>query len=277
VPLLDEALLELHEPDRLAVILHFMEGRTFHEVGSALGIGEDTARKRVNRCLEQLSHFFRRRGFAAPALVAGAPLFTLSSHAAPAGLAASATTAGLAAAHSAATSTLTLIKGALKIMAWTKAKTAIVAGAAVILAAGTVTPIVIHHLQAKDSVFSWTKELTDSDNAKFVALTGTTPEQAARTLFEAYGSEDWQEDRQKVATFFPPGDSSVNDYVNYRGLKVVSLGKPFKGRVIEWNNKEYAGIYVPYEIRLRSGVIKKWQVAIRCDNPEHRWYFDGGM
>jgi uncharacterized protein (TIGR03435 family) len=148
VPLLDEALLELHEPDRLAVILHFMEGQTFHEVGSALGIGEDTARKRVNRCLEQLAHFFRRRGFAAPALVAGAPLFTLSSHVAPAGLAASATTAGLAAAHSAATSTLTLIKGALKIMAWTKMKTAIVITAVALAGAGTATvtvKMVSHH------------------------------------------------------------------------------------------------------------------------------------
>jgi uncharacterized protein (TIGR03435 family) len=36
-------------------------------------------------------------------------------------------------------STLTLIKGALKIMAWTKAKTAIVIGASVLLAAGTTT------------------------------------------------------------------------------------------------------------------------------------------
>ena len=68
VPLLDEALLELREPDRQAVILHFMEGRTFQEVGSALGVGEDAARKRVNRCLDQLTNFFRRRGFAVPAL-----------------------------------------------------------------------------------------------------------------------------------------------------------------------------------------------------------------
>ena len=148
VPLLDEALLTLRESDRQAVILHFMEGRTFLEVGSALGIGEDTARKRVNRCLDQLTHFFRRRGFAAPALAAGAPLFALSSHAAPAGLAISATTAGLM-AHS-TTSTLTLIKGALKIMAWTKAKTAIVAGAVVLLAVGTTTLTVktIHAIRA---------------------------------------------------------------------------------------------------------------------------------
>ena len=93
--LLDEALLGLHEPDRLAIIMHFMEGQTFQEVGSALGIGEDTARKRVNRCFDQLTHFFRRRGFEVPALTAGAPLFALSSHAAPAGLTASAAAAGL--------------------------------------------------------------------------------------------------------------------------------------------------------------------------------------
>ena len=145
VPLLDEALLKLREPDRQAVILHYLEGRTFQEVGSALGVGEDAARKRVNRCLDQLTDFFRRRGFAVPALAAGVPLFALSSHAAPAGLAASATSAGLAFAQSAAsTSTLTLIKGALKIMAWTKAKSAAVAVIAVILATGTTTVIVKH-------------------------------------------------------------------------------------------------------------------------------------
>ena len=138
VPLLDEALLELREPDRQAVILHFMEGQTFREVGSALGVGEDAARKRVNRCLDQLTQFFRHRGFAVPALAVGSPLFALSSHAAPVGLAASVTTAGMAAAHSAASiSTLTLIKGALKIMALTKAKTAVAAGVAILLVGGT--------------------------------------------------------------------------------------------------------------------------------------------
>jgi RNA polymerase sigma factor (sigma-70 family) len=54
VPMLDEALLELRERDRLAVILRFMEGQTFREIGSTLGVGEDAARKRVNGCLDQL-------------------------------------------------------------------------------------------------------------------------------------------------------------------------------------------------------------------------------
>lgn len=141
VPLLDEALLGLREADRQAVILHFMEGQTFQEVGSTLGVGEDAVRKRVSRCLDQLTHFFRRRGFDVPMAV-GSPLFALSLHSAPAGLAASATTAGFA--HSVAlTSTPTLIKGALKFMAWTKTKTAIIVGVAALLTVGT--GVVAHH------------------------------------------------------------------------------------------------------------------------------------
>jgi hypothetical protein len=43
----------------------------------------------------------------------------------------------------ATTSTLTLVKGALKIMAWTKMKTAIIAGVGILLAIGTTTIVVI--------------------------------------------------------------------------------------------------------------------------------------
>jgi len=76
-------------------------------------------------------------------------------------------------------------------MAWTKAKTAIVAGAAVILAAGTVTPIVIHHYRANSSIFSSKTELTDADNANYQKLTGTTPAQVAQTFFDVCAKEDW--------------------------------------------------------------------------------------
>lgn len=66
IPLLDEALLSLSEKDRLAVVLHFMEQRPFREVGNTLGVGEDAARKRVNRVVEDLIAWFRQRGVAAP-------------------------------------------------------------------------------------------------------------------------------------------------------------------------------------------------------------------
>jgi RNA polymerase sigma factor (sigma-70 family) len=277
-PLLDAAVANLRETDRRAILLRFYEGRNLREVGAVLGASEDAAEKRVNRALEKLRNFFTKRGVDSTTAIIAETISAHSVQAAPVALAKAATAAAITQGATASTSTLTLIKGALKIMAWTKAKTAVVA-AVVILAAGTTAPIIIHHFRANDSGFSWTKELTDNDNAKFVALTGTTPAQAARTFLEASSSGDWAE----VAKYWDPEflkkhPEDLETHKNfYGGMELISLGKPFRGRVIEWNNAEYAGIYVPYEIRLKNGSIKKWHLGIRCDNPEHRWYFDGGM
>jgi len=222
VPLLDEALLKLREPDRQAVILHFMEGRTFQEVGSALGVGEDTARKRVHRCLDQLTQFFRRRGFAVPALAAGAPLFTLSSHAAPAGLAASVTTVGLAAAHSAASaSTLTLIKGALKIMAWTKAKTAIVSGVVVLLAAGTAT-ITIRQMAHHREETIWNKftgpgPAFNQQLKSAPSIVSIRPTRFTRELCHAC------EVQGKMLGIFQPFDAMLADAYNTSQGRILAL------------------------------------------------------
>ncbi len=51
---LDEALAQMAAPDRDALLLRFTEGRNHREVGVALGIGEEAARKRVDRALERL-------------------------------------------------------------------------------------------------------------------------------------------------------------------------------------------------------------------------------
>jgi hypothetical protein len=34
---------------------------------------------------------------------------------------------------------------------------------------------------------------------------------------------------------------------------------------------------VPYEIKLANGHVKKWNLAVRKDNPAHRWQVDGGF
>src|SRR5205809_4745556 len=63
VPMLDDALLSLREKDRTALLLRFYEKQSLRDVGTAFGVSEDTARKRVQSSLEKLSEFFKRRGF----------------------------------------------------------------------------------------------------------------------------------------------------------------------------------------------------------------------
>lgn len=93
-PLLDDALLQLREGDRVALVLRFLEERSMREVGTTLGIDEDAARKRVSRALARMTEFLRNRGVALPT-AGGAALLSKATQAAPAGLASSATAAGL--------------------------------------------------------------------------------------------------------------------------------------------------------------------------------------
>lgn len=145
-PLLDGALADLRDRDHDAISLRFFEGKSFKDVGVALGTSEDTAKKRVSRAVEKLRVFFARRGIAVSATAVSAAIAANSVQAAPVGLAGSVTFAAVKAAPVTA-STLTLIKTTLKLMAWTKLKTAIVVSAVVLAAAGTAT-VAIHHAQA---------------------------------------------------------------------------------------------------------------------------------
>lgn len=157
-PMLDGALGKLGQKDHDALVLRFFENKNFAEVGAALGASEDAAKMRVNRALEKLRKFFIKRGVTATAVLIAGAISANSVQAAPVALAKSVAVVAVAKGAAASSSTLTLIKGALKIMAWTKAKTAIVAGVAVILAVGTTTLLVIHEHRAKESMQRATPE-----------------------------------------------------------------------------------------------------------------------
>jgi len=94
-PLIDEAVGQLHEPERDAVLLRFFEEKSHREVGAALGLTENAARMRVERGLEKLRAHLLRHGVTASVVFLAA---TLSAHAgsAPAPAALVATVAGKA-------------------------------------------------------------------------------------------------------------------------------------------------------------------------------------
>jgi uncharacterized protein (TIGR03435 family) len=108
----------------------------------------------------------------------------MSAHAvqaAPAALAKSVTATALTPGAATAGSTPTLIKGALKIMTWTKAKTAVVVGVAALLATGTTT-LTLREIQ-EHRWYSW--EVPKADFALFYQ----TPPQVkiVPTKFQASG------------------------------------------------------------------------------------------
>jgi RNA polymerase sigma factor (sigma-70 family) len=133
-PLLEEAMTRLSEKERTLIALRFFESKSAAETAAVLGIQEWAAHKRASRALEKLKGFFTKRGVTTTAAGIAAAISANSVQAAPPVLAKTATAVALAKGATASASTSTLIKGALKLMAWTKAKTAIITGAAVLLA-----------------------------------------------------------------------------------------------------------------------------------------------
>ncbi len=94
-PVLDDALRELGERDREAVVLRFLARQPFAEIGRALEVSEDAARMRVERALEKLRARFARRGMTSSASALATLLAGHAATAAPAGLAASVSGAAL--------------------------------------------------------------------------------------------------------------------------------------------------------------------------------------
>jgi alpha-L-fucosidase len=118
------------------------------------------------RAVEKLRRDFFKRGINVSTAALSGAVLTRSVQAAPVALAKSVTAVAVAKGAAASTSTLTLIQGALKIMAWTKAKTAIVTAAAVILAAGVTTSVIVHDVHQKRAMASQA-ELTEAGNGAY--------------------------------------------------------------------------------------------------------------
>jgi RNA polymerase sigma factor (sigma-70 family) len=170
-PLLDEAIEELRDEDRVAILLRFFEQRDFRSIGQALGSNEDAARKRVSRAVDKLHGLLTARGVTLSAAALGTALATQTMTAAPVGLAAS--FAGTALAGSAAGTgfSATLIK----IAAMTKVKAGFVG--AVLLAGATASVVVQHQahaaLRAQDESFRrQSAELArqEAENARLAGL-----------------------------------------------------------------------------------------------------------
>jgi len=127
-PLLEDGMGRLGEKDRNAIVLRFFDGKSFQEIGAAVGSSENAAKKRVAHALEKLRKFFTKRGVhSTSAIIAGA-ISANSVKAAPVGLAK--TISVVAMAKGAAAGTTTFFTSVL-------VKTLAVCGSIMIVAVGT--------------------------------------------------------------------------------------------------------------------------------------------
>jgi RNA polymerase sigma factor (sigma-70 family) len=85
--MLDEAVNQLGQKDRTAIVLRFFERLDFASIGESLGSNEAAAQKRVTRALAKLHLVLRRRGCMLSVAALGAAISSHSISAAPVGLA----------------------------------------------------------------------------------------------------------------------------------------------------------------------------------------------
>lgn len=90
-PHLDEALNQLADDDRQAVLLRFFEQKPMRDIGGILGVSEDAAKMRVSRAIDRLRKQLSLRGITCTVLVLATVLPQRAVEAAPAHLFASLT------------------------------------------------------------------------------------------------------------------------------------------------------------------------------------------
>ena len=146
-PHLDAALGELDDAERDAVMLRYFERKSAPEMAAQIGISAEAAQKRVSRAVERLRQLFARRGMSAGA---GGLVAVISANAvqgAPAGLAATISTAAFA---SAVVSNSTIITATTKTIAMTALqKTLITVTAAAVVGGGIYQSRHVSQLQAR--------------------------------------------------------------------------------------------------------------------------------
>jgi uncharacterized protein (TIGR03435 family) len=149
-PLLDRAMAQLRESDRVVLVLRFFQHKNFKEVADTIGVDERAAQKRVARALEKLRVIFAKWGASSTSAMLAGAISAHSVQAAPLELARAATTAAMAKGTTATASTSALLTGALKTIAWTKARMAVPIGMGLLLAT-TAATVTISHVEAEEA------------------------------------------------------------------------------------------------------------------------------
>ena len=269
-PLLEGAMARLSEKERMLIALRFFENKSNAETAALAGMNEWAARKRVHRALEKLRNIFVQQGISSAMSTIADTISANSVQAAPSFLAKSVSAAAAAKGAAASPSTLTIVKGALKIMAWSNVKTAIVAGAAVILAVGSTTLIIQHQLQRHAPA------QTDFPRNSWSFAGYATPEDTAQSLFWALRESDSNSFQIYLNGLVPELHDKMQQEVQNRGrnafanLSAHEIGGVTRYRILKRvmlsDNKaqlriQFGGLNGPIQTLAMEKIGNEWKCA----------------
>jgi hypothetical protein len=120
-------------------------------------------------------------------------------------------------------------------------------------------PVKVEDKWAQDEAQSRRDNL-GADNEKYARL---SLQEVAQKFFQACAEENWEE----AGKF---GSLSPRVQAMYGRLKIISIGTPFQ------QLDRYFGWFVPYEVTLKSGEVRKFNLALRR-GPYGRFVVDGGL
>jgi type II secretion system protein G len=207
-PLLDAAMDRLPAVDRDAIVLRYFNDRSFADVGTELGVSEDTARRRVSRAVEKLRMIFAKDRVALPAAaISGAIAVHATAATVPPALVTT-----IISGTAFTTLGTSIAKGAITMMAWTKAKIAasLIAGS-LIIAGGGAAIVTIALAQPAQTPST---RPTTSPTGDWAAIQGTwyisfapdlTPDLLGRVKIEISESD--------MKTVMPDGQTNMSGYV----------------------------------------------------------------
>ena len=114
----------------------------------------------------------------------------------------------------------------------------------------------------KDAIYHKDPEILP-DNEKYANM---TPKEVAQAFFTACAEENWDE----YLKFTDESRVSEGWKRVIGGIEIIKIGEPFQ-------SENYPGWFVPYEIKLKDGAIKKHNLALKKDEKTQRWIVDGGI
>lgn len=269
-PMLDQELHGLDARDRDAVLLRYFESKSFAEIGKTLSLGEDAARKRVERALDRLRGRLNARGISSTAAVLSAILTEQAAVAAPAELAGLVAKVALVQSAGAATTTA----GILSLMS--TSKIALGAGALLLLLSLGSVAYEGGKARAADAELASLKGQSATAYQQLSALAGKVADVEKVTATLAKGA---QGTGTPAATVGSPAPLSSAKVSKARGDAFMGRHPEVKDALIAWvdagNHARYAALYS--QLGLTADQIRQMEVLLRQQDGSFGRMLQDGM